>query len=206
MNLLIAKLYQLAFKEISYNNLIIKGIIHLKKKQVKLSGKDHAKLNKRKKFYEKFERMLRNEVILLSMNKGISFPEFDELSLVFKDDFTDFESEIDIEEIKSIEIVYLEEAHFLLNLSKLKHLNIFRRETFVDNEGQERRGQSGADQDYNYQAAFNWGVKINDAKKIVALLKKEQEQPTYYDLTPEAAVIQEPIYRKAYRLPRRRKR
>ena len=84
--------------------------------------------------------------------------------------------------------------------------SFFSRETFVDNEGQERRGQSGADDGYNYQAAFNWGVQIIDAKKIVSLLKKEQEDPTVYDLTPEAAVIQEPIYRKAYRLPRRRKR
>ena len=164
-------LYQLAFKEISYHNLITKGIIHLKKKEVKLSGKEQAKLNKRKKFYEKFERMLSKEVILLSMNKGISFPEFDELSLIFKDDFTTLEKEIDFEEVKSIEIVYYEEAHFLLNLSKLKHLSIFRRETFVDNEGQERRGQSGADDGYNYQAAFNWGVQIIDAKKIVSLLK-----------------------------------
>lgn len=140
------------------------------------------------------------------MNKGISFPEFDELSIIFKEDSAKSEDEINFEEIKSLEIVYWEEAHFLRDVSRLKHLNLLRRETFVDNEGNERRGQSGADDGYNYQKAFNWVVQIKDAKKILKLLEKEKVEPTVYDLTPPAAIIQEPIYRKSWKLPRRRKR
>ncbi len=178
----------------------------MKKKQVKLSGKDQAKLNKRKKFYERLERLVTNRVIVISMNKGISFPEFDELSKIFQDDHLKFEDDIEFDELKSIEIVYYEEAHFLLNATKSKHLNILRRETIVDNEGNERRGQSGVDEGYNYQAAYNWIIQIKENNKILALLEKEKEEPTIYDLTPEKAVIQEPFYRKAYRMPRRRKR
>ncbi|MHA2030945.1 MAG: hypothetical protein ACW99A_05825 [Candidatus Kariarchaeaceae archaeon] len=178
----------------------------MKKKQVKLSGKEHAKLNKRKKFYEKLERMLRHNVILLSMNKGISFPEYDELSKIFKDDFTKFDEEINFEELKSIDIVYYEEAHFLLNAAKSELLGIHRRETFVDNEGNERRGQSGADEGYNYQKAFNWGIQVKDDKNLLKLLENEKEEPSEYDLTPEAAVIPEPFYRKSWKPPRRRRR
>ncbi|MCE7736963.1 MAG: hypothetical protein GPJ54_18910 [Candidatus Heimdallarchaeota archaeon] len=177
----------------------------MKKKQVKLSGKEQAKLNKRQKFYEKLIRLVDKKVILLKMNKGISFPEFDELSIIFKEDFVKFESEIDFEVIKFIEIVYYEEAHFLRNASKSKLLNIFRRETFVDNEGNERKGQSGEDDSYNYTAAFNWGVEIKDAKKLLTLLEKEKDEPTVYDLTPKAAIIPEPIHRKSWKPPRRRR-
>lgn len=177
----------------------------MKKKQVKLSGKEQAKLNKRLKFYEKLVRFADKKLVLIKMNKGISFPEFDELSIIFKEDFVKFESEIDFEEIKSIEIVYYEEAHFLLNASKSKLLSIFRRETFVDNEGNERKGQSGADESYNYTAAFNWGIEIKDVKKLLVLLEKEKVEPTTYDLTPKAAIIPVPIHRKSWKPPRRRR-
>ena len=145
-------------------------------------------------------------LLVLSMNKGISFPEYDALSKIFKDDNTTFESDINFLDVSSIEIVYYEEAHFLLNMSKSKYISIFRKETFVDNDGNELKGVSGADESYKYQASYNWGIQIKDFEKLLEVLKKEKEEPTVYDLTPEKAVIQEPIYRKAYRLPRRRKR
>ncbi|MHA2251849.1 MAG: hypothetical protein ACXAD7_15910 [Candidatus Kariarchaeaceae archaeon] len=176
----------------------------MKKKQAKLTGKEHAKLNKRKKFYGKLERLLNEQIILLSMNKGISFPAYDDLSKVFQEDFLKYESEINYEEVKSIEIVYLEEAHFLLTAAKSKHLKIIRKETMVDNDGFDRKGQSGADDSYNYQAAFNWGVQIIDVKGLLPLLKKEKESPTSYDLTPKMAEIQDPVYRKTRKPARRR--
>ncbi|MHA2172064.1 MAG: hypothetical protein ACXAB7_19510 [Candidatus Kariarchaeaceae archaeon] len=175
-------------------------------KKGKISGKEQAKLNKRKKFYEKFNRLIGEDLILISMNRGISFPEYDELSKIFQEDYSKNESEINFEEIKSIEIVYLEEAHFLLNASKSKHLKIIRRETTVDNEGTDRRGQSGADDSFNYQAAYNWGVQVIDKKGVLILLEKEMENPSEYDLTPKVAKIQEPVYRKTRRFVRKRKR
>ncbi len=178
----------------------------MKKKQKKLSGKEQAKLNKRKKFYSKFTRLIGEEIILLSMNKGISFPEYDDLSKVLQEDYEEYESEINYEEVKTLEIVYLEEAHFLVNAVKSQLVKVIRRETTIDNEGFDRRGQSGADDSYHYQAAFNWGVQVVDGEVFKNLLEKEMENPTLYDLTPKIAEIQEPVYRKNQRPVRKRNR
>ena len=85
-------------------------------------------------------------------------------------------------------------------------MKIIQRETAINNEGTERRGQSGADDSYNYQAAFNWGVQVLDKKELLTLLETEKKNPTEYDLTPKIAKIQQPIYRKTRRFVRKRKR
>jgi hypothetical protein len=140
------------------------------------------------------------------MNKGISFPEYDDLSKVFEDHNKKFESDIDIEKLDSLDIAYIEEAHFILQSSESNNVDIFRKETYVDSEGQDLRGVSGADESYNYQSSFNWIIQVVNKEKLLQILEKEKESPSEYDLTPEKAVIPEPFYRKHYKFKRRRKR
>jgi hypothetical protein len=140
------------------------------------------------------------------MNKGISFPEYDILSKVFEDVNKTIEDEIEVEELDSLEIAYIEEAHFLVNMVKSKNLEIIKKETFVDSDGQDLKGVSGSDESYNYQSSYNWLVRVTHLKELLEVLEKEKNEPSEYDLTPEKAVIPEPFYRKHYKFKRRRKR
>jgi len=172
----------------------------------KLTGADYAKINKRKKFYEKLLRWKEEKQILISMNKSITFPEFDPLSKLFTENFTLLEEDLDYEKTRTLDIIYMEEAHFLLNAAKSKVLKILRKETFIDDEGNDRKGISGADSNYNYQSAFNWVISLGKSKKLLDMLEKELENPTEYDLTPTIAVIQEPIYHKSQKWKPKRRR
>lgn len=172
----------------------------------KLTGADHAKINKRKKFYEKLLRWKDEKQILISMNKSITFPEFDPVSKLFEENFTKFEEDLDYDKIRTLDIIYMEEAHFLLKAAKSKVLKIMRKETFIDDDGNDRKGISGADSNYNYQSAFNWVVALGKSKKLLEMLETEAEDPTEYDLTPTTAVIQEPIYRKSQKWKPKRRR
>ncbi|MCY3413390.1 MAG: hypothetical protein INQ03_17250 [Candidatus Heimdallarchaeota archaeon] len=184
----------------------------MSKKIKKLTGAEHAKLNKRKKFYERLERYCeRNKdeeviEIFLGMNKNYIFPDFDDLSLVLKEKFEKYDPEINIDDFKTIEIAYLEEAHFLQGCSQKGLITILQSETKFNSDGSKRKGANADDEDYNYQAAFFWGIRIDKFDKLIELLEKEKEEPSYYDLTPDMAEIQEPIHYKSKKPPRRRRR
>ena len=182
------------------------------KKTKKLTGKEQAKSNKRKKFYEKLERFYDrfqesdDQVIFLSMNKKHSFPEFDGLSKILNKNFVEFDKGIKIKDSKSIEIVYFEEAHFLLENSKSNFIKICRRETKFNNEGKLRKGVSSSNEDYDYQTAYNWAIKMDRNEKFAEILANEKLDPSKYDLTPPKAVILESIHYKSKRPPRRKRR
>lgn len=184
----------------------------MSKKAKKLTGKDHAKLNKRKKFYEKLERFYNKlidsdeNVVFLSMNKNISFPEFDALSIILNKNCVDLEEEIEVEKKNTLEIVYFEEAHFLLEASKLNLVTICRQETQYNNEGRLRKGLTASKEEYDYQKAFNWGIRLDKKAKFAKSIAKEKLDPTWYDLTPPKAIILEPIHYKSKKPPRRKRR
>jgi hypothetical protein len=186
----------------------------LTKKDVKLTGKEHAKLNTRKKFYEKFGRIcqriqnksISDQIILLSMNKLFTFPEYDELSITFIDDHKVVQDEIKQEESLSIALPFIDEAYFLVKSSRAKLLNILRKETLVDDAGNERKGTSSTNDSYNYQSAFNWGVEFKDLSKLIPLIEKEIETPTTYNIKVQMKKLEKMTYRKAWKPPRRRRR
>jgi hypothetical protein len=186
---------------------------YLKEAPKKLSGKEQAKLNKRKKFYEKLERLsekfLQNQdlrkIIAFSSNKGISFPEYDDLSLELNNKSIEYTEDIDVNEFDTVEITYLEEAKFLTKNSNSKLYKIFKHETVLDNEGNIKKGKEGSDENYDYQKSYNWGIEILNTEKLLELIRKEKENPTIYDMTPTTAKIQEPVYRR-YSRPRPRNR
>ena len=68
-------------------------------KQKLVTGKDHAKFNKRQRFYNKFLRLVNNlkendeleSIISLTMKKKSVFPEYDDLSMLFLDLVSDQE-------------------------------------------------------------------------------------------------------------------
>ncbi len=142
------------------------------------------------------------------MNKKLSFPEFDSLSIVLNkaDELVELDPKIDMEKALTLEIVYFEEAQYILESSNAKLLKICRRETEFNNEGDKRKGLTLSKDEYNYQKAYNWAIRVDKKKKLATSLEKEKEEPRYYDLTPPKAIIQEPIHYKSQKPPRRRKR
>ncbi len=181
-------------------------------KSKKLTGKELAKINKRKKFYDKLENLYnrveegKEQVIFLTMNKKNSFPEFDGLSKILTNNFVELDKEIEMKGSRTIEIVYFEEAQFLLDASKSEILKIYRRETKFNTEGELRKGSGSEDGDYNYQAAFNWAIGIQKNEKLTETLAKERVNPTEYDLTPAKAVILDPFHYRSKKQPRRKRR
>ena len=187
----------------------------MNKTQTKLTGKEQVKLNKRKKFYHKFERLgakllkenRSDQFILLTMNKKITFPEYDDLTLTIQNNFSeDPDREIDIENVPSLALPNLDEARFLVDASRAKVLQIIRQETFVTDDGSERRGSSGSDESYKYQSAFNWLFQLLDIPKLLKRLEKEKEDPTTYNVKQIMKKIEKPRYQKAWKPPSRRRR
>ncbi len=189
----------------------------MKNKQVKLSGKEQAKINKRKKFYNKFERLCSNfleqdrteEIILLALNKQITFPVYDDLSILFQDKFTEIDEEFNVEDATFLSLPFLDDGRFLFKAAKSKLLKIIRQETKKESDGSLRKGygkQEDSD-DYNYQAAYIWGIQISNMSKLLELLAKEKENPTEYivEEKTEERLGQRKRYRRAWR-PRRRRR
>jgi hypothetical protein len=186
----------------------------LKKKNVELTGKEHAKLNTRKKFYDKLGRIcqriqnntISDQIILLSMNKSFTFPQYDELSLTFQDDHKVTQDDIKHDDSLSIALPFIDEAYFLVKSSRAKLLNVLRKETLVDDAGNERKGTTSTDDSYNYQAAYNWGVELKDISKLLPLIEKERENPTTYNMKVIMKKLEKMTYRKAWKPPRRRRR
>lgn len=184
----------------------------MSKKNKKLTGKELAKINKRKKFYVKLESFYNriqendNPKIFLMMNKKNSFPEFDSLSKILANNFVELDDDIEMKDHRSIEIVYFEEAHFILDSSKSELLKIYRRETKFNSDGELRKGSSSENDDYNYQAAFNWAIGFDKNEKLAEILAKEKLDPTEYDLTPDKPVILDPFHYRSKKQPRRKRR
>ena len=186
----------------------------MNKTQTKLTGKEQAKINARIKFYSKFERICQkiendpenNKLISLKMNKSLIFPEYDELSILFSDSYVEPESELNVDELTFIDLPYYDEGHFLLKASKSKYIKIYRKETFVDDEGNERKGSAGSADTYNYQSAYNWIIDLENTPKLIELLSKETENPTTYNIKPKMKKLERMTYRKAWKPPRRRRR
>ena len=189
-------------------------LLNLSKTKTKLTGKEQAKINNRKKFYIKFERICQkmikdsetDQLISLRMNKTFIFPEYDELSILLSNSVIKPESELNFDESTPIDFPFYDEAHFLVKASRLKIIKIFRKETFVDDEGNERKGSAGSTDTYNYQSAYNWGLKIENIPKLTELLSKELESPTTYIIKPKMKKMEKMTYRKAWKPPRRRRR
>lgn len=188
----------------------------MNKTQTKLTGKEQAKLNKRKKFYKKFERLGEkllkenhsDQIILLTMNNKRSFSEYDDLYLVIQNDFSDDpdREEINLENVPSLALPFLDEARFLVTASRAKVLQIIRQETFVKDDGSERRGVSGSDESYSYQPAYNLVFQLLDIPKLLKKLKIEKEDPATYQVKQIMKIIDKPTYRKAWKPPSRRRR
>ena len=147
-----------------------------------------------------------NPKIFLTMNKKNSFPEFDGLSKILSNNFVELDDKIEMKDSRSIEIVYFEEAQFLLDSSKSDLLKIYRRETKYNSEGELRKGSSAENDDYNYQVAFNWAIGFDKNEELAELLAKEKLNPTEYDLTPPKAVILDPFHYRSKKQPRRKRR
>lgn len=181
----------------------------------KLTGKEQAKINKRKKFYNKFERLItkllkdnrNDQIILMTMNKKITFPEYDDLTLTFQNDFSeDPDLEIDIENIPSLALPFLDDARFFVAASREKVLVLIRQETFIKDDGSERRGSSGSDESYKYQSAFNWVFRLTNIPKLLKRLEIEKDDPTDYQVKQIMKKIDRPYYQKAWKPPSRRRR
>ena len=179
-----------------------------------LSGKEMAKLNKRKSFYSKLERQIsqsENEkkddlYFPIKFHKQIVFPEYDDLTLIIND-FAELIKDLD-EESKgsSISLPDLDEGHFLKNMSKSGLIELFKEEVFENADGTIRKGSTGSIDDYNYQSAFNFFVKVVDEDKFLKKIEKEKEDPTTYDIPVKTKKIEKKKYVKTYRYPRRRRR
>ncbi|MFW9995246.1 MAG: hypothetical protein ACFFD4_24635 [Candidatus Odinarchaeota archaeon] len=181
--------------------------------RVKLTGKEQAKVNKRIMFYKKFERICKNiieqgnegesEIIPLSLNKKVSFPEYDDLSLLFKEYSSEVEdeNEIDVTNNRPLVLPFLDDARFLVNASKDNLVKIIRQETDKDDDGSMRRGVSAVDDDtYAYQVAYYWGIQLLDPAKLLELVEKEIEEPTTYVVEVVTKKVPKPkSYRKPYR-------
>ena len=76
----------------------------------------------------------------------------------------------------------------------------------MDGDGILRKGSSSSSEDYDYQIAFNWAIKIDQNDKLSESLSKEKLYPTEYDLTPPKPVILEPMHYRSKKQPRRRRR
>lgn len=190
-----------------------KGYFNLVKKQNKqqklVTGKDHAKFNKRQKFYSKFLRKYNSlkekdnldSIIPLTMNKKFTFPEYDDLSLLLldfveqeeenvdTDTETDNSSEEEFSKDGNLEIPFIDDGYFLIEKFKSKELELVCQETFEDEDGNVRKGLS-SNADYNYQSAYNFGIRILKADKLSKSLEKEAESPTDYVIEVKTKIIE----------------
>jgi hypothetical protein len=159
----------------------------------KLTGKEMAKINTRKKFYKKFERLCQiakekdeeNQTIIpLSYKKTKAIEEFDEFSRLFERVFNKSEEPIDMEH-QILDVPFLEDGVFILKAAQDKLLEIIRHETYQDDHGNPRKGRLENDESYQYQSAFYWAMSLNpkNIEKVLDLLEKEKEDPTDYDMT-----------------------
>lgn len=154
----------------------------------------------------RYQTQLENDdekLLLLRMNKNYSFPEFDSLSKSLEDTFEIYEEEVDLEKMTALDLVYMEEAKFLSQAHSDELLTVLRMETEVNNEGDTRKGINS--DDYQYQKAYNWIVKIGADEELQETLKKESETPTEYDMSKGEGKVFEIFHYKSKK-PRRNRR
>jgi len=195
----------------------------LSKKQKLVTGKDLAKFNKRQRFYSKFLRISNNlneknkldTIIPLTMNKKFVFPEYDDLSLLFIDHIEKKQEDEESENSKVIEFTkegalalpFIDEAYFLVEMVKSKTIELVYQETYENDDGSQRKGSAGSIDAYNYQSAYNWGVRILDYEKLSKSLEKEAEKPTTYKIEVKMKkIIRKKKYHKPWKPFRTRRR
>ena len=180
-----------------------------------LTGKESAKLNKRKRFYSKFERRIQsleseegdvNKYIPIMFKKVATLPEYDDLALLLNDFSEKIEDLSDESKIEAISIPDLDEGYFLKNMSKEGLIKIFKEETFENDDGSARKGSSGSIDDYNYQSAFNFYIQVIKMKEFLTKVGKEAENPTEYDIKVKMKKMPKKKYVKTFKYPRRRRR
>lgn len=194
-----------------------------KSDEIKITGKDHAKVNLRKRFYKRLDSVcsrvqkgkLEDDPILLLLKKQKVFPEFDEFTNVIEGGkgFQKLErDQINIsEKIISLNIPFIDEAYFFRNMESKKLITIMRQETHLDENGNIRKGvttSENEDDAYNYQVAYNWIIKLSKVAKLQEIVAKEMEEPTEYVIDEKMQgyrdVFKRRRYRKDYKIPRRR--
>ncbi len=176
-----------------------------------ISGKEQAKLNKRKSFYSKFERQISNEsdqetLIPIMFHKQAIITEYDDMALVL-DEFSELIKDIDDDsKSRAISLPDIDEGYFLKNMSKKGLIQLYKEEVFENEDGTIRKGSTGSIDDYNYQSAYNYYVIVLKEKDLLKELEKEKEDPTTYDIPVKHKKIEKKKYVKTYRYPRRRRR
>jgi hypothetical protein len=178
-----------------------------------LSGKELAKLNKRKTFYNKFERLIKSmsdeqkmdNLIPLMLLKKLSFPEYDDVTLLFTK-HTVIKDATDEMKEQAISLPFIDEGIFLKNMAEKELIEILREETLENSDGTARKGSTGSIDDYNYQSAFNFYVKILNEKDFSDHVAKEKEEPTTYVIKVKTKKMEKKKYIKTYRYPRRNRR
>ena len=176
-----------------------------------ISGKEQAKINKRKSFYSKFERQIKSfqpenlekTFFLINFQNKTSFPTFDDLTILLKDFSEEIESfEADTQNLP-ISMQYIEEGMYLKALASENIIKILKKETFENDDGTIRKGSNGAIDDYNYQSAYNFYIQIVQIEKILTSLAKEKESPSLYEIVVKTKKIEQKKYYKTYRYPRK---
>ena len=176
-----------------------------------LTGKELAKINKRRTFYNKFERLIQNEteqenLIPIMFHKQAVIAEYDDMALVLNDHSEQIKDVADDSKSRPISLPDLDEGYFLKTMSKKGLIELFKEEVFENEDGTLRKGSTGSIDDYNYQSAHNYYVKVLNEKELLAQVEKEKDDPTTYDIPVKTKKIEKKKYIKTYRYPRRRKR
>ncbi len=175
------------------------------------SGKEQAKMNKRKSFYSKLERQLNNEkneekLFPIMLHKKIIFPEYDDLVLVLDDYSEKLKNVDDDSKGDIISMPDIDEGYFLKQMSKNGYIEIFKQEVFVDANGTIRKGSTGSIDDYKYQSAYNLFMKVSKKKELLNEIGKEKENPTEYNIEIKTKKMETKKYVKTYRYPRKKKK
>lgn len=180
-----------------------------------LTGKESAKINKRKRFYNKLERRLQSlesekaskKLLLPIMFKKVaSLPEYDDFTLIIND-FSELTEEVSEDsKVEALSIPDLDEGYFLKDMSKSGLIKILKEETFENDDGSARKGSTGSIDDYNYQSAFNFYIQVVKMKELLKKVDKEKEDPTEYDIPVKMKKIPKKKYVKTFKYPRRRRR
>ncbi len=183
--------------------------------ETSFSGKELAKINKRKAFYNKFERQLKASLsknqgdffFPLSFQNKTSFPAFDDLNLLLRDFSEDLKNLKEESKDQVISLPNIDEGIFLLNQAKDGVIKIFKEETFVNDDGSIRKGSTGSLGNYNYQSAYCYYIQVVNYDALLHTIEKEKEDPTIYEIKVKTKKIQQSKkYLKTYRYPRRFKR
>jgi hypothetical protein len=155
------------------------------------------------------------------MNKKFVFPEYDDLSLLFleyidlkkeNDEETEETEESENEQIEfskegALALPFLDEAYFLVEMIKSNIIELVYQETFENDDGSQRKGSAGSLDAYNYQSAYNWGVRILNFDKLAKTLEKEAEDPTIYTIEVKMKkIIRKKKYAKPWKPFRTRRR